>query len=232
MNTKPILKLLLLLLCFDAYSQNNNKPILVKAGTTIKESVQVTDLYEYPRFMRGAVFFKDGKTSHGDMNYNRFLDEMQFIAGNGDTLSLINEKNIDFISIGKDTFVYDNAYIKLQSDSADVKFGTREMLRIIDRKKLSAYGTTSSIETIDNYSSYMDGRKEFTLVVMQDVYLGKRIQYFIGNKYKHFVLATKKNTANLFPKQESAVLRFINENHVDFNKKESLEMLVQFLRLM
>jgi hypothetical protein len=231
MQIKHLLKLLLLLLCFNSYSQNNG-PILIKAGKTIKESVQVTDLYEYPQFTSGVVFFRDGKSSHGEMNYNRFFDEMQFIAANKDTLALVNEKNIDFISVGKDTFIYDQGYVKLLSDSANVKFGVRQILRIIDKKKLSAYGTTSSLETIDSYSSFVDGRKQYELVVMQDIYLGKRTQYFIGNKYNHFVMATRKNAAGLFPKRESAIRHFINEKAIDFNSKESLEMLVRFLRFM
>jgi hypothetical protein len=229
MQINQILQLPLLLLTINVCAQNNN-PILVKAGTSIKESVPVTEVFEYPHFKKGTVVFRDGKKSQGAMNYNRFFGEMQFVAANGDTLAMINEKEIDYISIEDDTFVYDKVYIKLLSDSANVKFGTRRMLRIVDRKKMGAYGTTSSIESIDSYNSISDGLNTYSLVVMQDVYLGKRVQYFVGNEYNHFVPATKKGILSLFAKQQPAIRDYLNEHPVDFNDLKSIDKLVQFIR--
>src|SRR5437762_10497455 len=113
-----------------------NATIIVKAGNTIKESVPAIDLSEYPQYIKGTVFFKDGNSSGAAMNYNRFLDEMQFITAKGDTLTLIDEKDIRLINIAGDTFFYDQGYIKLINNTVNVKLGIKEMLRIIDKRKI------------------------------------------------------------------------------------------------
>src|SRR5678815_1851635 len=113
MKMQRLLPLLLPLWYHCHLFAQNNTTLIVKAGTSIEESVPTVDLYEYPQFTQGTVFFRDGKVSGGGMNYNRFLDAMQFITAKGDTFTLSNEKNITFINIGKDTFFYDQGYIKL-----------------------------------------------------------------------------------------------------------------------
>lgn len=223
-----LLMLLLPLMYCNLFAQNN-PTITVKAGKTIKESVPAIDLYEYPQFTPGTVFFRDGKSSGAAMNYNRFLNEMQFLTGKGDTLTLINQKNIAFVNIANDTFFYDQGYIKLVSSASKVKLGIKQMLRIIDKEKLGGYGMASPTTAIDSYNSYYDNRKEYILTVMQDLILAKQVQYYIADNYSHFVLATKKNLIKLFPKQEASVNSFLKENAVAFNNKEDLEKLVQFL---
>jgi hypothetical protein len=227
MKLQPLFPLLLLCHC-NLFAQKN-ATIIVKAGNTIKESVPTIDLYEYPQFINGTIFFRDGNSSGAAMNYNRFLDEMQFITAKGDTLTLINEKNIRFINIVKDTFFYDQGYIKLINSTVNVKLGIKEMLGIIDKKKIGGYGMSSSTTAIDSYSSYNDGMQYYNITVMQDLVLAKKAQYYIGDVYNHFVLASKKNVINLFPKQEQAVIRYLKENTIVFNNKEDLEKLVQFL---
>jgi hypothetical protein len=229
MKVQHLLLLLLPLLYQCNVFAQNNATIIVKAGTTIKESVSSIDLYEYSQFTHGTVFFSDGKSSGAAMNYNRFLDEVQFITAKGDTLILINQKNIDFINIGKDTFFYDQGYIKLVSSTPNVKLGIKQMLRIRDRKKMGAYGMTSSTEAIDSYSSYYDGSKNYDMVVLQELILVKEVQDYIGDKYNHFVLANKKNVIKLFPKQHKALVSYLEGNTVVFNNKEDLEKLVQFI---
>jgi hypothetical protein len=229
MKLQPLFLLPLLLLCHCNLFAQKDATITVKAGNTIKESVPTIDLYEYPQFINGTVFFRDGNSSGAAMNYNRFLDEMQFITAKGDTLTLINEKNIRFINIAGDTFFYDQGYIKLINSTVNVKLGSKEMLGIIDKKKIGGYGMSSSTTAIDSYSSYNDGMQYYNITVMQDVVLAKKIQYYIGDAYNHFVLAGKKNVINLFPKQQQAIVRYLKENTIGFNNKEDLEKLVQFL---
>ena len=227
MKLQPLFLLLLFYHC-NLFAQEN-ATIIVKAGNTIKESVPAIDLSEYPQYIKGTVFFKDGNSSGAAMNYNRFLDEMQFITAKGDTLTLIDEKDIRLINIAGDTFFYDQGYIKLINNTVNVKLGTKEMLRIIDKKKIGGYGMSSSTTAIDSYSSYNDGMQYYNITVMQDLVLAKKVQYYIGDVYNHFVLASKKNVINLFPKQQQAIVRYLKENTIVFNNKEDLEKLVQFL---
>ncbi|WP_018612089.1 hypothetical protein [Segetibacter koreensis] len=228
MKIQHLLLFLLPLVYCNLFAQNNTF-IIVKAGTSIKESVPAIDVYEYPQFTGGRVFLKNGKSSGAQMNYNRFLDEMQFITIKGDTLTLIDQKNIAFINIAEDTFFYDQGYIKLLSRAANVKLGIKQILRVMDKEKLGAYGMTSSNDDVVSYNSYNDGSKDFRLTVMQDLILAKKVQYFIADNYNHFVLATKKNFIKLFPKQEQSINSYLKGNTTVFNNKENLEKLIQFV---
>ena len=64
-----------LVCCCSAHAQDST--ITIKAGTSFNESVSITDLYEYPQFVYGKVFFRPGDSSGGRLNYNRFLDAFQ-----------------------------------------------------------------------------------------------------------------------------------------------------------
>ena len=229
MKLQHLLLLLLPLLYHCNLYAQKNAIIIVKPGSTIKESVPITDLYEYPQFMHGTVFFRDGNSSGAAMNYNRFLDQMLFITAKGDTIILANEKNIKFINISNDTFFYDLGYIKLVNSTASVKLGMKQMLKIIDKEKMGAYGMSSSTTAVDSYNSFYDGIQIYNLTVMENLVLAKKVQYYIGDIYNHFVSVSKKNLINLFPKHEQAVVRYLKENTVAFDNKADLEKLVQFL---
>jgi hypothetical protein len=229
MKIQYLSPLLLLLFYHCNLMAQNNAPIIVKAGNTIEGSVPAIDLYEYPQFIHGTVLSRAGNTSGGNMKYNRFLDEMQFITPKGDTFTLINKKDITFIHIGADTFFYDQGYIKLVTSLANVQLGEKQMLRIIDKQKMGAYGMVSSTTAIDSYASYNDGVQIYNMTVMQDLILAREVQYYIGDRYNHFVVANKKNVLELFPKQHKALVNYLKENTVEFNKKEDLVKLVQFV---
>src|SRR5258706_7656211 len=229
MKLQLLLLLLLPLLCDCNLFAQQNAIIIVKPGNTIKESVPTTDLYEYPQFIHGTVFFRDGNSSGAAMNYNRFLGEILFITAKGDTIILANEKNIKFINISNDTFFYDQGYIKLINSTASVKLGMKQMLKIIDKEKMGAYGMSSSTTAVDSYNSYYDDINFYNLTVMENLVLAKKVEYYIGDIYNHFVSVGKKNIINLFPKHEQAVVRYLKENTVAFDNKADLEKLVQFL---
>jgi len=222
------LPLLLLLFNHDLFAQHN-ATIIVGVGKTIKEAVPTTDLYEYPQFMQGTVVYRDGNRSFGSMNYNRFLDEMQFITAKRDTLTLINEKTIAFINIGADTFFYDQGYIKSVLSTTHVKLGEKQMLRIVDKQRIGAYGVASSVESIDTKNAYNDGVKNYNMTVMQQLLLAREVQYYLGDTYNHFVLANKKNVMKFFSKQQRALESYLKENNIEFTNKEDLEKLFQFL---
>jgi hypothetical protein len=201
----------------------------VKAGKTIKEDVPPGDLYTYPQFTRGTVFFRNGKSSSAPLNYNQFLDEMQFITSKGDTLTLIDEKNIAFININSDTFFYDEGYLKLAGSAPSVKLGTKDLLKVIYKKKLGAYGMTSATESIASYKTFDDERKLYELTVMEDIVLAPKRLYYIANNHNHFLLASKKSLMKLFPKLETALVDYLRENEVDFENQEDLKKLMQFI---
>src|SRR6186713_777235 len=137
-----VLPLIVLVCCFNAHAQDST--IIIKAGTSFNESVSITDQFEYPQFVYGKVFFRPGDSSGGRLNYNRFLDQMQFIDFKGDTLNLANPGTIKFIRINNDLFYYDNGYVKLIKDNNTIKLAAKQTLIVSGKNKIGAYNMPSS----------------------------------------------------------------------------------------
>ena len=222
-----LLPLILLVCCCGVYAQDST--IIIKAGTSFNESVSITDLYEYPQFVTGKVFFRPGDSSGGRLNYNRLLDQMQFIDFKGDTLNIANAGTIKFIRINNDLFYYDNGYVKLIKDNNVVKLAAKQTLRVSGKNKIGAYNMASPGSAIDSYSSLNIDHRNYNLTPREDITLLKKTDYYFGDKYNHFVLANKKNILRMYSKQERAVTAYLKENNVDFSNPDDLEKLFQYL---
>ena len=222
-----VLPLILLVCCSRAHAQDST--IIIKAGTSFNESVSITDLYEYPQFVYGKVFFRPGDSSGGRLNYNRLLDQMQFIDFKGDTLNIADPGTIKSIRINNDLFYYDEGYVKLIKDSNTIKLAAKQTLRVVNKEKTGAYNMPSSTSAIDSYGSYMSEGKMYKLVPREDIVLKKQTQYYFGDKFNHFILANKKNLLRLYSKQNVSLNAYLKENNVDFTSQEDLEKLLQYL---
>jgi len=222
-----VLPLIVLVCCLNAHGQDST--IIIKAGTSFNESVSITDQFEYPQFVYGKVFFRPGDSSGGRLNYNRFLDQMQFIDFKGDTLNLANPGTTKFIRINNDLFYYDNGYVKLIKDNNTIKLAAKQTLRLSGKTKIGAYNMPSSSSAIDSYGSLVIDNKNYNLTPREDITLTKKTEYYFGDKYNHFVLANKKNISRLYSKQDGAITAYLKENNVDFNKREDIERLFQYL---
>lgn len=223
--------LIVLLYCGPTYTQKNNS-FIVKAGTSINESVALADLYEYSEFKNGRVFFYTDPPSEAKINYHTFLGEMQFIALNGDTLTIDNEETIRLITIDKDSFYYNKGFIKLISSNNAGKFGVKQSLRIDAIEKMAGYNMTSSISSIRSVNAHTNGGRMVRLLVKEDVTLLKEKHYYFGNQFNQFVAANKKNVLELFAKKEAAIKKYLKENKVVYSKGEDLEKLFGFIGLL
>ena len=222
-----VLPLIVLVCCFNAQAQDST--IIIKAGTSFNESVSITDQFEYPQFVYGKVFFRPGDSSGGRLNYNRFLDQMQFIDFKGDTLNIAYPGTIKFIRINNDLYYYDNGFVKLIKDNNTIKLAAKQTLRLSGKAKIGAYNMPSSSSAIDSYSSLVIDNKNYNLTPREDITLTKKTEYYFGDKYNHFVLANKKNISRLYSKQDGAITAYLKENNVDFNKREDIVRLFQYL---
>ena len=217
-----------LLFCDRPYAQNAEL-FTVKTGTSISKGVPDSVLYQYPRFTTGSVHFRNGTSTVAQLNYNRFLDEMQFIQASGDTLAVSDEETIKLILVGNDSFYYDKGYFLVVSNNSSLKLAIKQGFKIIDKQKKAAYDMSSSVSSIRNVNSYTTEGKIYDIAVAQDVVLASETHYYIGDEYNKFVPATKKNLMELYPKLRYEINSYIKENGVRFQHKEDLEKLLQFL---
>lgn len=230
MKALPLL-LLCVLFCSVSFAQRT-KPISVNTAGDTDEGVPAAAMYQYSQFANAQVVFKSGVISNAKLNYNIFLDEMQFITINGDTLALDNEETIRVITVNNDSFYYDKGYLLHVTSNSMLKLAVKQGFRILDRQKKTAYGGSSSVSSIRNINAYSNGRRIYNIGVSQDVILEKDDHYYIGDKYSHFVFASKKNLLHLLPKHNDSIRKYLKENEIEFHKKEDLEKLLKFLELL
>jgi len=219
----------LLILLLSERSVTQDTSFVVNAGTRIDEAIPAKDLYEYPEFKIGKIFFRDGKIVQVRMNYNRFTDEMFFIRGNGDTLILGNEETIRLINIEKDSFYFNRGFILLVQSNNSVRLGVKHSFRLADKRKSVSYDGMSSISSVQNIRSIEEAGARHRLVAKEQIVLFKTVYYYLGDKFAHFLPANQKNLAKLFPGCSGGLKKYCNKNKVDFEKKPDLENLLSFV---
>ena len=227
----PLL-LFFILIGYADLSAQDSTFVTIKTGQSVKDVLTSADIYHYPQFTNGKVFLRDGTKAAGKMNYNRLYGQMLFINPIGDTLALADEKNIKFIVIDKDTFYYDGGYLRLMANGGVVKLTEKQIWVLADIRKIGTHNRPTTTVAVTSFSSYTDGRdaaKSKDLIMNEDVVLRKETQYYFGDKYNLFVPVSKKGLLQLFPKEQQEIDHYLKENKVNFNKKDDVEKLYQFL---
>ena len=229
---KPLLLSLLILIGYGDLSAQDSTFVTIKAGNRVNDVLTPAEIYYYPQFTSGKVFFRDGSKAVGKMNYTRLFDQMLFIGPKGDTLALADEKNIKFINIDQDTFYFDEGYVRLIMNKGDVKLAEKQVWVVADVRKIGSHNkatSTVAITSIDSYTDRASRAKSYDLLINEDMLIKKETQYFFGDKYNHFVRSGKKKLLLLFPKEQASIENYLKENKVDFDKKDDLEKITQFL---
>lgn len=228
-----ILLLFFILICYSDLSAQDSVYVTIKTGQSVKDVLTPADIYQYPQFTFGKVYMRDGSIASAKMNYSRLYGQMLFINPNkGDTLALADEKNIKYIVINKDTFYFDDGYMMLIANSAGLKLTEKQSWVLADIRKIGSHDrptTTVAITSLSSISNGKDAAKSKDLIMNEDVLLRRETQYYFGDKYNLFVPASKKGLQQLFPKDHGIVDDYLKANKVNFNKKDDIEKLYQFL---
>jgi hypothetical protein len=229
---RSLLSLVFIFLGYADLSAQDSTLITVKAGNRVKDVLTPSDIFYYPQFTSGKVFLRDGLKAAAKMNYSRLLDQMLFInPKEGDTLALADEKNIKFIVVDKDTFYYDEGYVRIIADYGDVKLAEKQIWVVADIRKIGTHDkptSTVAITSLSNYSDATARAKSYELLINEDMLIRRETQYYFGDGYR-FVRASKKKLLLLFPKEQMSIENYLKENKVNFDKKDDLEKLALFL---
>ena len=228
---KPLL-LFLFILTGYSYLSAQDSLVTIKAGYRVRDVLSPADMYHYSQFTDGNVILRDGTMIPVKMNYSRLFDQMLFINHKGDTLALADEKNIKFIAIDKDTFYYEGGYVRIIADNDFVKLAEKQVWVVADVRKIGTHNTPKTTVAITSLTTYTDGTdaaKSRDLILNEDILLRKETQYYFGNAYNHFVRSGKKRLLQLFPKEELSIENYLKTNKVNFDKKDDMEKLAQFL---
>ncbi len=228
---KTVVLALIALVCLDFTGLAQSNAYTVKPGESANKALPADVQYHYPQFTQGTVFFRDGTASNATLDYNLLSGEMQFIAPKGDTMAVSNEATIKYILIDSDTFFYDKTFLKLIDGNATAKLAQKEVLVIGDVKKSGGYGLLSSSSSITTISSINSNGRVTKLTENKQIILSKKVTYYIGDAYNHFLPTSKKNIIKLFGKKQAAIEQYFKDNKVLFNNEEDLKALIKFLQI-
>jgi hypothetical protein len=217
----------LCLVSVQAYSQR--KTFRINPGERFTDAIPQAEIYSYPNFVQGTVYLKGDRYSTARLNYNALFGDMQFIDEKGDTLGLDNERTIQFIAIQKDTFYYDQGYLKLVATYDGTKLASRKFFSFTNKQKIGGFGELSSA-SIDAYDRISSGSTFNELVAKELVTLSQNNLLYVGDKFNHFKPANKKNLVAFFAKNEPVIKQYFEDNNVDFYSAEELTKLILFMQ--
>ena len=209
-------------------SAQKNELITVKAGTKILDYFPIQERYRYPEFISGRVLFKNGIYSDTWLNYNFLMGEMEFIKSR-DTLSIINKKDIRYVVVAQDTFFYDKGYLELIS-GGPVKVVLKQYIKLKEVLKKDSYGTSSSGSATNSYGTLPVDGNFYKLAANEDMVFQKTLEYYLSTPSGSFAPFNKKSVLRLFPQNEDVINAYLKSSKVDFNKREDLIRLAEYLR--
>jgi hypothetical protein len=221
--------MLLSLLISCNLSAQTNKSYTVKPGEKVLAALPKEAVYMYPEFKDGIVNQKNREQGGAKLNYNKVLDEIQFISNKGDTLSLGDEQNISSVIVEKDTFYYSQGYISKITELKGVRFGSKKILELSNREKVGAMGGVSSA-AITSYDKMYSAQGVKDLVSKEYLTFSEHQYFFIGDSYSHFKALNKKSLLNVYARQQAAVENYLREKSINFLKEEDVMNLIEFLK--
>jgi hypothetical protein len=226
MMRKVVIFSFLILLSFNSFGQEN-KPILVKKGTTLLDYFSPSERYLYPEFKIGKVLFKKNTYTGIKLNYNYLTGEVEFLK-NSDTLTISDKEDIKSVIIAEDTLFYKDGYI-LQIKSGHPKIGLKESVEFKDYVKNNGIGSAGSAGSIASYSSISTSGQVKKLTANEDLIFQRTKVFYISSEKGDFELYSKKNVLKLFPKNKEEIKLFLKSNNTKFDKEEDLLKLAEFL---
>jgi hypothetical protein len=215
-----------ILICGGVSFSQTTEIITVKAGQNIFDAYK--EIYRYPQFTAGRVYFMNGDVSAAKLNYNLISQAMLFTTNTGDTLAIDNESTIKYVTIEKDTFYYDEGYLELVENYNHVKLAIKQKIKFSDKKKMGAFGMpTSTLKTESDDTFLGDRRYNFTIA--EDLIFKKETEFYLNDDSNHFLTISKKNLLKLYPKKKDNIENFLKENNINLREEKGIKLLVQFL---
>jgi hypothetical protein len=107
----------------------NTETIRVKAGGDISKIVSPHGIYRLPSFTTGTYLKNNNITSSVKLNYNLLTGEMQYLSVKGDTMTIANPDEINFIKIQDAVFSYRNGYKAVVADHDSVKLAVQRIVK-------------------------------------------------------------------------------------------------------
>lgn len=239
-------------LCFAIEGLFSQASISLRDGSLKKLTQREQDsiVFSYPDFEQGMVLFRNGSRQKAELNYNHYSQQLLYKQandkGSSDILRVTNMNDIQMVSIGEYTYLpVGNALAQILVDDVVSLLASRKVNAV--EKKMGAYGTGGNTSAITNLTSYDAG----TAVSQGATADGAGTSYagsgygagldrsnFGPNTtltvdYKLFLLhnqkavpLTKKALIKAFPKSQSFIENYLNEQKPNMSSAEEMTKLL------
>ncbi|MEP7373240.1 MAG: hypothetical protein ABI675_07580 [Chitinophagaceae bacterium] len=231
---KKIAYFFLLLLVNDGFTQDSSR-FLIKADQLVSEVLTPERIYQYPKFLQGRIFFRNQTFTEALLNYNYLSSEIEFIAPGADTMAIAMRQVLDIrkIIVNKDTFYYDKGYLQQVLQTPPGKLAKRQMLIVAKQEQLGAFDqptSTTKVETELLFRDYYGSTVTPGMKAREDITLVYRNEFYLGDNYYSFLPANKKNLLKIFPSRKEMIIKYLEENKVNFRNGDDLKKLLLFLQ--
>ncbi|MBX2925792.1 MAG: hypothetical protein KF746_26595 [Chitinophagaceae bacterium] len=203
----------------------------VKAGLSPDAAIPSEAKYFLPEFAGGAAFLRNGAVSKHLFNYNRLLDEMQFLTPTGDTLTIAEPGLVKYIQIDSVIFYHEKGYLREIEKSGYHTLAIRERLIQVSDKVEGAYGASSGTSSVTTYANIHTSGAIYKLNVKRNVSFAKAQAFFIGDRYNHFSRADKKGFAEAFPDKKEIIGEYIRKEKINFHNPDDIKKLFHLCAL-
>lgn len=216
----------LLLACNTLFAQKNEF-FKVNTGTRITDAIPFAERYQYPAFTKGRITLNDGRSNTCLFNLNLISGEMEFIQGK-DTLFIAEKGDLSTIIIAKDTFYYQNAYLKLIRNGK-LKVYMSQRLGVADVLKKGAMGTVNRSSASESYS-YLDADKlTHFLTADEDMVFRRMVTFYYSMPDKEITMFNRKNSGKIISGKDEEIKEFLKTNEINFQSKEDILKLTEFI---
>jgi len=233
MRYKKYFEQLILSLIWFAVLYTNQLSAQTLTTITVKPGEDLTaiykQMYRFPQFMYGKVYFMNKDSAKGRLNYNILIGKMQFIDKRGDTLVLSDDNPIRLVAIDTNIFYCNSGEcVELLAGSPPAELAVSYRLKLADEQKIGAFGLPTSTQTIENKNSFKIN-SDYSLQLNRDLVFTKETRYYFIDAGKHFIPANKKNLLKLSPKQNAIIENYLEKNVIDFKNETDLLNLMIYL---
>ena len=185
----------------------------------------------FPKFTAGTIYFKNGQVANTRLNYDTYLDQMQFLGDDDLIMTLHEPEKIFKVKITNREFYYINNYfLELISDDAVPIYTRVHHERLA--AKIGAYGGAYPASSIQSLATFNSGDGRVTRLAKDEVVTYSPTLYFyITNSGVTRSIASQKDLLKCFSSDKELIKKELDKQNTKFNSIESVKKIIDWINL-
>jgi hypothetical protein len=218
---------------FSVVAQQKSNESVIRVNTLHDTTGKFQNtIYKYKDFQNGKIIFSDGVAVDTRLNFQRVLQQLQFINPKGDTLAVAHPETYSCFVINTDTLYYsEKGFLFSIYQQGQTRLVKKEVLKFIGKEKKGAYGSYSEVSSANSNSTYSNDDQFTTYIGIDENSIYKmQYEYFLIDKYHTLFPANKKSFYNLYSSKQKQLRDYMEANNVNFKREKDLVTLVTYMQ--